>query len=336
MTRLPFIDWMKATGMGLIVFGHVVGGVSNMLTPPIYQKQLGVAFFLFVTGFTLSRDTKPARQIIVNRLFEIVFVGALFAVLSTAGSLATGGGGQLSNYLPLALGANVALNHFPANPTTWYIGTYIHVILLWVAAARGIRPTAALLVAVALGEVLVRAGLWTTAGGFIAYMAFTNWLSVFLLGVYAGQRPDDTRYAAWTTGLALGAVVLPLALGLVAPFDDNFPFRALTAAGAFAPVVSSVGVSLLYAGATWLMFRGASMLGRSRVVEFLSAQTLIIFVAHMPLYYALMGVIGDWPRTARAVPLMLLCYPGLAVVGAWLYQGLRPHQWRARLLQRLG
>jgi fucose 4-O-acetylase-like acetyltransferase len=327
---------MKAVGMGLIVFGHVVGGVSNMLTPPIYQKQLGVAFFLFVTGFTLSRDRKPARHIIVNRLFEILFVGTLFAVLSTAGSLAAGGGGQLSNYLPLALGANVALDHFPANPTTWYIGTYIHVILLWVTVARGIRPTAALLVAVALAEVLVRAGLWATAGGFIAYMAFTNWLSVFLLGVYAGQRPDDTGFSAWTTGLAVGAVVLPLALGLVAPFDDNFPFRALPAAGAFAPIVSSVGVSLLYAGATWLMFRGASTLGRSRLVEFLSAQTLIIFVAHMPLYYALMGVIGDWPRAARAVPLMLLCYPGLAVAGAWLYQGLRPHQWRARLLQRLG
>jgi fucose 4-O-acetylase-like acetyltransferase len=336
VTRLPFIDWMKATGMGLIVFGHVVGGVSNMLTPPIYQKQLGVAFFLFVAGFTLARDARPARHIVINRLFEIVFVGALFAVLSTVVSLATGGGGQLSNYLPLLLGANVALDHFPANPTTWYIGTYIHVILLWVLVGRVVRPSGALLAACVLVEVVARAALWTSAGGFIAYMAVTNWLTVFLLGVYAGQRPDGTRYPAWTTAAAFGAVALPLALGGVRPFDEDFPFRSLPAAGALAPLVSSVGVSLLYAGATWLMFRAASGLGRSRAVEFLSAQTLIIFVAHMPLYYALMRVIGDWPRGARAVPLMLLCYPGLAVAGTWLYQGLRPHRWRARLLQRAG
>lgn len=336
MTRLPFIDWMKATGMGLIVFGHVVGGVSNALTPPIYQKQLGVAFFLFVTGFTLARDTRPARQIVLNRLFEIVVVGGAFAVLSTLGSLAAGGGGQPSNYLPLLVGANVALNHFPANPTTWYIGTYMHVILLWVLVGRTLRPTVALLAGAVLLEVMVRAALWTWAGGFIAYMALSNWLTVFLLGVYAGRRPDGAGYPAGATAAAAAAVLLPLALGLVSPFDDDFPFRALPAAGSAAPLVSSVGVSLLYAGATWLMFRGASMLGRSRVVEFLSAQTLIIFVAHMPLYYALMTVIGDWPREARAVPLLLFCYPGLAFAGAWLYRGLRPHQWRARLVQRLG
>ena len=322
--------------MGLIVFGHVVGGVSNALTPPIYQKQLGVAFFLFVTGFTLTRDIRPARQVIINRLFEIVLVGGLFAVLSTIGSLATGGGGQPSNYLPLLGGINVALNHFPANPTTWYIGTYIHVILLWVLVGRRLRLTPALLAGAVLLEVMARAALWTWAGGFIAYMAASNWLTVFLLGVYAGQRPDGARYPAGATAAAVAAVVLPLALGLVAPFDLNFPFRTLPAAGRLAPIVSSVGVSLLYAGATWLMFRGASTLGRSRVVEFLSAQTLIIFVAHMPLYYALMSVVGDWSREARAVPLLLLCYPGLAVAGAWLYRGLRPQQWRARLVQRLG
>lgn len=336
-TRLPFIDWMKALGMGLIVFGHVVGGPSNFLTPPIYQKQLGVAFFLFVTAFTLARDIRPARQIVINRLFEILLIGGLFALVSTIASLAAGGRGQPSNYLPLLFGANVALNHFPANPTTWYIGTYIHVILAWVAGVRHLRVTPALIAVVLLAEIVVRAGLWTAAGGFVAYMALTNWLTPFLLGVYAGRRPDAAPASGWSLAAAGLAVAAPLVAGLLVwPFDTDFPFRAPLAVSTLSRLAASAGVSLLYTGATWLVFRGASALGRSRAVEFLSAQTLVIFVAHMPLYYLLFPLVSGWSREARAVPLMLLCYPGLALAGAALYRWLRPAGWRARLVQRFG
>src|SRR3954454_22974175 len=50
----PFVDWMKALGMTVIVYGHVTRAVP--LTAPIYPKQLGVAFFLFASGFTLARE----------------------------------------------------------------------------------------------------------------------------------------------------------------------------------------------------------------------------------------------------------------------------------------
>ena len=40
--------------MTVIVYGHVSRAVA--VTAPIYPKQLGVAFFLFASGFTLARE----------------------------------------------------------------------------------------------------------------------------------------------------------------------------------------------------------------------------------------------------------------------------------------
>lgn len=328
--RLAFIDWMKAIGMFLIVFGHVVGGPVNALTPPIYQKQLGVAFFLFVTGFTLARETRPVGRVVVNRLFEILFIGMAFAVLATVVSLAAGGRGWLSNYLPLLLGANVLVDNFPVNPTTWYIGTYTHVILLWAAVVRRVRVTPGLIAAVAVAEVLIRTTLWTWAGTFIAYMALTNWLTVWLLGLYAG-RVAPVRAPAWTIAAAALAVAAPLVCGLVWPFDDGFPFRALPAAGAWSRLVASVGVSLFYAGATWLAFAATSALRRSRVVEFLAAQTVVIFIVHMPVYNLLLPRVAGWTFWPRAVLMMTVNYVVLALVGALLYRWLKPAALRERV-----
>jgi len=54
--------------MTVIVYGHVTRAVP--LTPPIYPKQLGVAFFLFASGFTLARDRRPVVQAVFKRLFQ--------------------------------------------------------------------------------------------------------------------------------------------------------------------------------------------------------------------------------------------------------------------------
>jgi hypothetical protein len=333
--RLAFVDWMKAVGMFLIVFGHVVGGMVNFVTPPIYHKQLGVTLFMFVTGYTLTRETRPTWRVVVNRLFEIMLVAGLCAIVSTIVSFAAGGRGQLSNYLPLLFGANLLLDDFPANPTTWYIGTYIHVILLWAATRGVLRPTPALLGAGLVLEVLIRAALWNKVGAFPAYMALTNWMTVFLLGMYAARRADDGPPPRWTAIAAAAGVALPLTAGLLWPFDATFPFRSLPAAGAWSPLVSSLGVSLLYAGATWLTYLVTSTLERSAIVEFLAAQTAFVFVAHMPAYYGVFWFIGAWPRWARAVPLVLICYVGLACVGTAVYRWFRPVEWREALVRRV-
>jgi peptidoglycan/LPS O-acetylase OafA/YrhL len=333
--RLAFLDWMKAVGMFLIVVGHVVGGPVNLVTPPIYVKQLGVTLFMFVSGFTLARERRPTWRVVVNRLFEIVLITAVAAVLSTIVSLAGGGRGHLTNYLPLLFGANLLLGDFPANPTTWYVGTYIHLIVLWALTRQALRPTPALLGLALVAEVLVRAALWSRFGAFPAYMALTNWMTVFLLGIHAGRRGDGVPAPRWTAIAAGVAVALPLAAGAVWTFATTFPFRALPAAGTWSPLVSSVGISLIYTGATWLGYLGSSTLGQSAVVQFLAAQTVFIFVAHMPAYYGMFRLVGAWPRWERAAPLVLVCYFGLALLGAMVYRWFRPLEWREALVRRV-
>jgi fucose 4-O-acetylase-like acetyltransferase len=328
--RLAFIDWMKAAGMFLIVFGHVVGGNVNFLTPPIYQKQLGVAFFMFVSGYTLARETRPTRNVVVQRLFEVLLVGWIAALLVTATSLAVGGRGQFSNYLPLLFGVNVALDNFPANPSTWYIGTYTHFIALWALLRRHVRPTPAWLVGAAAIEIGVRAALWQTAGGFVAYMALTNWLTAALLGLHVGGRAADDPPPAWWTVLALASIALPIALGGVATYDDGFPFRLWN--GGAGHLVSSVGVTAFYGGAAWLAYRAGLALPVSGVVEALSRQTVVIFVAHMPLYYAVYPYVAAWSPVPRATLLVVLCYPGLAIAGWLVYRVLPLRTLRDRCL----
>ena len=114
----PFVDWMKALGMGVIVYGHVAHATTVPLTPPIYLKQFGVAFFLFASGFTLARERRSAGETVFNRLFQVYLFGLSLAMLLTIVNVLSGGHGAPSNYLPFAAGLNVIVDNFPANPTT--------------------------------------------------------------------------------------------------------------------------------------------------------------------------------------------------------------------------
>ncbi|WP_343074996.1 acyltransferase family protein [sulfur-oxidizing endosymbiont of Gigantopelta aegis] len=61
-----FVDWMKALGMFLIVYGHVVGNplnIFNLISQPVYTKQIGVAFFVFITGWSLANESKKGLRV---------------------------------------------------------------------------------------------------------------------------------------------------------------------------------------------------------------------------------------------------------------------------------
>src|SRR5207249_1275004 len=115
--------------------------------PPIYSKQLGVAFFLFASGYSPTAETREPWRVAFNRLFEIFLFGVPFAVLVSVLSFASGHSLQLSNYLPFLAGANVLVDNFPANPTTWYLGTYTQIVLLWTIVIRRIPVTSRVLAA---------------------------------------------------------------------------------------------------------------------------------------------------------------------------------------------
>src|SRR5262245_61550099 len=129
--QFPCLDWMKAIGIALVVYGHVAHATTVPLTPPVYLKQFGVTLFVFATGFTLARDRKAAGVVVLSRLFPLYFYGLLVAALVALAGASTGTGLAPSNLLPFLGGVNVLFDHFPANPSTWYAGTYLHLLRLW-------------------------------------------------------------------------------------------------------------------------------------------------------------------------------------------------------------
>jgi surface polysaccharide O-acyltransferase-like enzyme len=335
--------------MLLILYGHLAGWAPLAALGPIYSKQLGVAFFLFATAYSLSRETRNRRQVVFNRLFEVYLFGVAVAVLVSAVSLAAGGRAQLSNYYPFIGGMNVLLNYFPANPTSWYLGTYLHVIALWALFGARLRvSTAVVLVTVAL-EIVIRAVLMETAGRFIAYMLVSNWATVLVLGYRFGQRdpladerPAD-EHPAWGS-IALTVVALGFAAvgwWLIAgqfPIEHTFPFMRLQAGslGTSALFVSAT-VTILYVSATLLVFRVFERVPAPAAVTFVSRNTLLIFLLHMPLFRAMEPVVTEWTHSQalRSVIYIVVCLPGLALFSEAVRRVVRPRELRARLSARL-
>jgi peptidoglycan/LPS O-acetylase OafA/YrhL len=318
--RLPFVDWMKAVGMLLVVAGHVAAGHLNLLTPPIYPKQWGVAFFVFIAGYGLTLERRPRREVVAGRLFELLAIGLAFALLSSAMSLAMGGRGLLSNYWPFLLGANVVFNAFPANPTTWYIGTYIHLVLLWAAVGRRVVPDARTLAAVALVEIGARMVAWAYAGEYVAYMLVPNWATCYLLGAFAATRVGAVPPPAWSAGVAGGVLIGLVTLGARVDFDRSFPFRLPQGLGVAGLAWTSVGVTAIYASATWLAYAVATRLPAHRLVNVCARQTVFVFVAHMPVLFLLQPYLAGWPRGWRALTYLLVCFGVMVVCGELVHR----------------
>src|SRR6476660_5430053 len=99
---VPFIDWLKCLGMLVIVYGHVAAWGPLAIIAPINSKQFGVAFFLFITGYSLATETGDRWKVAFTRLFEIYLYGFALALLLSAVAYSRSGRLALSNYTPLA------------------------------------------------------------------------------------------------------------------------------------------------------------------------------------------------------------------------------------------
>lgn len=340
--RLPFIDWMKCLGMALIVLGHVGAPWVVRFTPPFYPKQLGVALFLFATGYSLARERRPWPEVVSGRLFEVYLYGISFALLMSAIDWVRILNLAESNYLPFLLGINVVLlNDFPANPTTWYIGTYIHVLLLWALGLRFLRPRAWMLIPVTVAEVIIRGCLMGWVGPFPAYMLVTNWATVLLLGLVCGHRGPEAPTRATEVVLPLSLLgLLLLAWPSIAWSSLNprltFPFMTFRTGSALGDLgATSAAVTLLYGSYTWSIYRIARLLPAWAPVRFFARNTLFIFIAHMPVCFALQrnlsGRIGrDWTGAIN----FLACFVGMAVISEAIRRILRPDLLRERVLAR--
>lgn len=333
--RIDFVDWLKALGMLLIVFGHFFGDPFSQFTQPIYFKQLGVAFFVFIMGWGLAREKRPHWQVVFNRLFPMYFWGIVIALVISVIFYLSQERLLLSNYSPFIVGFNVLFDFFPANPTTWFIGTYLHILLLWAVLLRRIEINLFLLLSVFVLEWLIRAILIDAELLFNAYMLTSNWLGVLTLGMYMKQQIDvrNTRsnlipacYLAvlWAVYFTIWAWLMnPLGL------DHSFPFRQIPSFSAsFNAASVSAAISLLYISHTLFAVKLFSYIPANAVVRFFSRNTLVIFIGHMPLYslaapIASYFVPSGWGQRAIIVIIM---YVGLALLSELLHRIINLHK----------
>lgn len=293
--RLSFIDWMKAVGMALIVWGHTGSDALIRPTEPFNPKQLGVAFFVFVLGFSLARENRSRMQVVFNRLFPIYVVGMSVALLLSAIDWVRVGDLRESNYLPLAFGINVLFNYFPSNPTTWFIGTYTHIIIVWALFLARWRITRTTLVIIITIEIAARACLLKYAGNFVAYMLLTNWMAVFVLGLYFGQRElvvsqPRTRNVV-VAGTTIAFIVFWIFVTGRIYIADGFPFAIIASSTeTVSLLLTSSAISGLYVTITLLIYRGTLGLPNPGFIQFLARNTLFVFIVHMPLIYTLAPV----------------------------------------------
>jgi hypothetical protein len=338
--RVDFIDWLKAIGMFLIVFGHYFGEPFGQFTQPVYFKQLGVAFFVFVMGWGLANETRPHWQVLYNRIFPMYFWGLAIALFISVIFIFTKGPPALSNYLPFFAGITVLGNFFPSNPTTWFIGTYFHLLLLWVFLLRKIRITLPLLLLVSLTECLIRSFWIDIDRLYTGYMLFTNWTSILMLGMYMHQQRDIKNLNKAFFNLVLWSVFL-----LVWAFIFNslnltltFPFKTISLWGDLTnSLFISAAVTLIYLGNTLMAVRLYSHIPSNRLVRFFSRNTIIIFIGHMPLYdlaepIARIFVESGWGKRAIIVFIM---YVGLAIVSELLHKIADINKLKMKLWSRL-
>jgi len=320
MKHQGFIDWMKASGMLLIIIGHIIGSphhIFNLITQPIYTKQLGVCFFIFIMGWGLANEHRYRFKVVFNRLFPIYFYGLIFAIILSCVYFVTINDINESNYLPFFLGINVFFNNFPANPTTWYIGTYLHILLFWLFFMQGKEINIKHILFALIIEISLRCFIIYLGKDFIAYMLLPNWLTIFLLGAYLHNK-KDTFWQPKTTVILLFwliAIVLWSSPINSLSFDTSFPFRDLNIDVIWALPLRSFLISFLYLISTIVAFELFRCLPKLNLIAFFARNSLITFIIHMPLIYAFSADIyqlfdsawvGQWT-------LIAIIYIGLAI-----------------------
>jgi hypothetical protein len=329
---------MKAVGMLLILIGHIIGdpeNIYNLLAQPTFTKQIGVAFFVFITGWGLANETRDSLRVVFNRLFPFYFYGVVFALIISLLFLVFKGDINESNYLPFILGVNVLFNNFPANPTTWYIGTYIHMLLFWYFffAGKAVRPRH--IVIAFLVENLIRTIILYWGRDFTAYMILPNWISVFLLGMYLHDRKQVTAPLTGATYLVMLGIIVT-AWTMIANtmgFDGSFPFRNLPYDQIWRFPLESLLTSVTYILYTLLFFEAARRLPGNRVIVIFAEATLITVIVHMPIIYETHKVFYSFfadPMTARIVYIIVI-YIGLAFFSMMLNRMINLKILRERL-----
>lgn len=95
----------------------------------------------------------------------------------------------------------------------------------------------------------------------------------------------------------------------------------------------SAMVSTLYVGATWLIFQAVRAWPAPAPVRFVARNTLVIFLGHMPLLYALAPTVTGWTgnRVMRSLVFVTATILGLGYLSEGLRRLMRPRELRNRI-----
>jgi fucose 4-O-acetylase-like acetyltransferase len=212
------------------------------------------------------------------------------------------------------------------------------VLALWALVVRRFRIPAWVLIVSVILEIAIRSALLLTAGEYIAYMLFPNWMTVFLLGTWFGQREASTSPAGTATRSdRLGLAFYPLLLAAFAVgwafavrphmLEYSFPFMRLSSADVLANALVTAGaVSVVYVCYTLLVFHVVRRVAAPAAVRFVARNTLVVFIAHMPIFYALDGAMKRlaFPYLERASIQILVCLVGLVIVSEIVRRVVQP------------
>jgi len=167
-----------------------------------------------------------------------------------------------------------------------------------------------------------RAALMQFAGPYVAYMLLTNWTSVLLLGFYCGSRQPAPERHAPVAAAGFATLLAVLLAGSAAIFWNllqtvpTFPLMTIApGSGWGAALIVAAGTSWCYFVTTLLVFAVARRLPAPALAKFIARNSLIVFLVHMPVYFALSPVLtglglGYWPR---ALVQFVICLFGLAL-----------------------
>jgi hypothetical protein len=288
----------------------------------------------------LASETRPKWQVVYNRLFPMYFWGLAIALFISATFMLTKGHPAITNYLPFFAGINVFTNFFPSNPTTWYIGTYLHILLLWALVMRKVRVTLPLILLVLFFEIAIRTVFIEFDRLFTGYMLISNWMTVFLLGMYMHQQKDNHNSLKAMLVVLLWAVLLFTWASVINLFNltNSFPFRvAAVDSTLISSIVISIAITFVYLGNTLLAVKCFSRIPSNKVVRFFSRNTIFIFIGHMPLYdvaepIARIFVESGWGKRAIIVFIM---YVGLAFVSELLHKLVDINKLKTRVWNRI-
>jgi hypothetical protein len=156
-------------------------------------------------------------------------------------------------------------------------------------------------------------------------MLISNWVTVFLVGMYMHQQKDSHNSLKAILVLLIWAILVGTWAFLLNPLDitRSFPLRLTeNHSTLISSILISVAISFVYLSNTLLAVKFFSSIPANRVVRFFSRNTIFIFIGHMPLYdvaepIARIFVENGWGKRAIIVFIM---YVGLAVVSELLHQ----------------